>query len=125
MLKNVKQLDLGNWAKLNPYTCPCRGRGWFFSEFKTWHKCPYHSSGAPHPEKENPETHFNFEDHLQKMALKAYLHFSAEARVAGFQGNFSKACAKVFIDQGIQKPRSQDWVETAAEISRQYCEKMA
>jgi hypothetical protein len=33
-----------------PATCRCRGGGWLLSDVDTWHACPRHYSGQPHPE---------------------------------------------------------------------------
>jgi hypothetical protein len=38
------------WADEDPARCGCRGRGWWSSEVDTWHQCPYHGQGVPHPE---------------------------------------------------------------------------
>lgn len=39
----------GNWAHPDESECPCRG-GWLLSDLDTWHQCPYHGHGVPHPE---------------------------------------------------------------------------
>jgi hypothetical protein len=41
------------WADEDPARCGCRGRGWWSSEVDTWHQCPYHGQGVPHPEAED------------------------------------------------------------------------
>jgi hypothetical protein len=43
----------GTWAHPDKDECPCRG-GWFVSDLDTYHKCPYHFDGQPHPEDEVP-----------------------------------------------------------------------
>ena len=35
---------------LTPEECRCNGGGWILSEVDTWHKCPDHHKGQPHPE---------------------------------------------------------------------------
>lgn len=40
----------GCWANPNPEACPCGGSGWALSEVDTWHECPVHYAGQPHPE---------------------------------------------------------------------------
>jgi hypothetical protein len=45
----------GYWMKHDPEACPCRGNGWALSEVDTWHKCPTHYSGQPHPEDESDD----------------------------------------------------------------------
>lgn len=40
------------WADENPNICGCRGRGWMLSDLDTWHHCPIHGKGVPHPLEE-------------------------------------------------------------------------
>lgn len=40
----------GYWANPNASRCPCHGGGWALSEVDTWHQCPCHYRGQPHPE---------------------------------------------------------------------------
>jgi hypothetical protein len=35
---------------LSAERCRCRGKGWILSEVDTWHECPDHFAGQPHPE---------------------------------------------------------------------------
>jgi len=35
----------------NPTLCACRN-GWFLSELDTWHQCPEHGEGKPHPDED-------------------------------------------------------------------------
>ena len=44
----------GQWADPNPADCPCRN-GWFLSDVDTWHRCPIHGHGVPHPEDDHAE----------------------------------------------------------------------
>ena len=47
----------GMWATEPKEDCPCRGYGWGLSDVDTWHKCPRHNNGQPHPEDhEDPNT---------------------------------------------------------------------
>jgi hypothetical protein len=50
----MRQLDNGAWADPNPHECPC-GSGWFHSDYNTFHKCPYHHVGQPHPDWDDYE----------------------------------------------------------------------
>ena len=43
----------GYWAAENAAQCPCHGNGWALSEVDTWHKCPVHFKGQPHPEDDH------------------------------------------------------------------------
>jgi hypothetical protein len=38
------------WADHDADDCGCKGRGWWLSEIDTWHACPFHGKGVPHPE---------------------------------------------------------------------------
>lgn len=40
----------GYWANPDEDRCQCRGSGWALSEVDTWHACPAHYKGQPHPE---------------------------------------------------------------------------
>lgn len=35
--------------------CWCRGSGWVLSNWDSFHRCPYHYDGQPHPEESEPE----------------------------------------------------------------------
>lgn len=48
------ELDSGAWAEIVPAKCPCRG-GWLLSDYDTWHRCPIHGNGVPHPEDEGAD----------------------------------------------------------------------
>jgi len=41
------------WAHPEASKCGCQGRGWALSQVDTWHRCPYHGNGVPHPEDDN------------------------------------------------------------------------
>lgn len=41
------------FADADPARCGCRGHGWYLSEVDTFHKCPAHYAGQPHPEDES------------------------------------------------------------------------
>lgn len=39
----------------DPKTCWCRGSGWVLSDWDSFHRCPCHYRGQPHPESEPDE----------------------------------------------------------------------
>jgi hypothetical protein len=41
--------ELGSFAHEDHEECGCRA-GWFLSEVDTFHTCPFHYKGQPHPE---------------------------------------------------------------------------
>jgi hypothetical protein len=43
--------SVGYWSDPDPAHCGCRGGGWALSEVDTWHRCPQHGAGVPHPEE--------------------------------------------------------------------------
>ena len=45
----------GMFADADAAQCGCGGCGWFLSQVDTWHKCPAHYTGQPHPESDGPE----------------------------------------------------------------------
>lgn len=42
----------GYWATPDASECECGGGGWALSDVDTWHKCPCHFWGQPHPEEQ-------------------------------------------------------------------------
>lgn len=46
----------GMFASQNAAECGCGGCGWFLSQVDTWHECPVHYTGQPHPESDGNET---------------------------------------------------------------------
>ncbi len=48
----------GYWANENADHCRCHGGGWALSEVDTWHRCPIHGHGVPHPEDRDNELAF-------------------------------------------------------------------
>ena len=42
----------GQWAEVHPFRCPCSG-GWLHTDLDTWHECPTHYTGSPHPENDD------------------------------------------------------------------------
>ena len=106
-----QDLERGVWAETNPFACPCRGNGWFLSDLDTWHRCPIHGHGVPHPEDEQP---FDFGAHRLEVARVAFAQFRTAARQAGFTDNFSKECwALLDTDQ----PTAQDWLRVAEQFT--------
>ena len=39
------------WADHDRALCGCRGTGWALSQVDTWHQCPIHGKGVPHPDE--------------------------------------------------------------------------
>ena len=68
-----RELESGAWATHHPSDCPCRGRGWIASDLDTWHRCPIHGRGVPHPEDE--ESEFDMEAHLLRVRREAWAAF--------------------------------------------------
>lgn len=51
----IQSVQSGQWARIDPRTCPCKGQGWMLSDLDTWHRCPVHSfEGMAHPEEDQP-----------------------------------------------------------------------
>ena len=59
------------WSHTDPDRCGCRGGGWFLSEVDTWHQCPAHGLGVPHPEE--VEAQLAYEDWQREHPAEAAL----------------------------------------------------
>lgn len=121
----VNELNRGNWANINPAKCPCRGLGWMLSNYDTWHQCPYHGKGVPHPDYEHC-LDFNVMDHGLQMFRMAFESFRSEAHLAGFQGSFTEACRVELALQGIAHPATAaQWVQAAELVSARWMDAAA
>ncbi len=49
----VERLRVGEG--LTAEECRCCGGGWILSDVDTWHRCPDHFAGQPHPEDRNDD----------------------------------------------------------------------
>jgi len=101
--------NTSTWAHPAPSVCGCKGSGWFLSEVDTWHQCPYHGAGVPHPEDEHGEADKAAWD---AQARGNYTWMRNEARELGFTGNFREACEKVVSE--ARTPHA--WLEAAREV---------
>ncbi len=48
----LQSFGQGWWAGKEEEHCPCHGYGWNLSELDTWHQCPVHYNGQPHPDED-------------------------------------------------------------------------
>lgn len=103
-----RELESGVWAQANPAKCPCRG-GWLLSDYDTWHRCPLHGKGVPHPDDE--EEGFDSHHHNITMLRDIYAAFRDQAHRMGFRGNFRLAANP---DQAFKTP--QEWVNAAEKV---------
>ena len=63
MQDEYNEIAGGAFADADKAKCPCKG-GWYLSDFDTWHECPEHHAGEPHPEDMDPrEGHDGTEDY--------------------------------------------------------------
>ena len=62
----------GSWAMTNPSECPCTS-GWLLSDLDTFHRCPIHGRGVPHPEDENAD--FDMAAHALAIHRAAWVSF--------------------------------------------------
>lgn len=106
-----RDLERGNWAEINPSRCPCNGRGWLLSDFDTFHRCPIHGNGVPHPEDESLPAAFN-EPQLIKSQRIAYGMFRDIAERRGLNCNFNDA-----VRRRLRGTEPQDWVDAAEELA--------
>lgn len=102
--------ESGSWARTNPSECPCGGRGWFFSDLDTTHRCPFHGGGVPHPEDENAD--FDMAAHLLRVRREAYATF--RVRSGQRAADFAALCREAM---GAAKPTPAAWVNAAEEVA--------
>jgi len=100
MQNEFNYMQSGMWAERNPLICPCKGTGWTLSDLDTWHECPVHKHGRPHPEVEMLE---GDDDEVEVRRLEMYRRLYVDARnaarKAGFTYNFKDACTGLLHDQ--------------------------
>jgi hypothetical protein len=110
----VNELDSGRWANRNPARCECRN-GWLHSDWDTWHRCPLHGKGVPHPEDEGGE--FDYQAHSLRIYREAYASFRDEAVALGMtRGEFRLTVEKI-LQTGV--PTMSDWVNAADDVACQ------
>lgn len=102
----MRELDSGVWAELNLQACPCRGRGWLHSDFDTYHRCPVHGAGVPHPEDEEAE--FDWAAHYLRMQRASW-------RAAQRRSGLDRGAFRSRVEAAVAgpNPTPTDWVETA------------
>ena len=110
----MRELNSGAWADVDPARCPCRN-GWLLSDLDTWHRCPVHGQGVPHPEDET-DNKFDMAAHHLANLRNAYTAYRASARRNGFKGNFKAACVK---EAGMVPTNPSDWVTAAERIAEE------
>lgn len=116
MTHPVNDLDTGSWAEVNPSKCPCRGRGWLLSDFDTWHSCPRHGDGVPHPEDEVDRETWDASAHLlqvQRAAFEEYRNLAYAAGWGRFGFTFTEACRLALRAAGVTAPTATQWVDAA------------
>ena len=104
-----RELESGVWAMENPAKCPCRG-GWLLSDYDTWHRCPLHGKGVPHPEGEDDAV-IDMHAHSLQVLRETYAGYRDQARRMGFQGNFNQAVNP----KGVALT-PQGWVNAAEDL---------
>lgn len=107
-----QDLQNGRWAAVNPDCCPCRGGGWLLSNGDTWHRCPQHGTGVPHPEDEGSS--FDFDAHQVANYRRAYDVFRCAAMGAHFKSSFKAACQEKLE---TPDPSPADWARAAEEVA--------
>lgn len=108
-----RELESGIWAEHNPSSCPCSGRGWLGSDLDTWHRCPLHGQGVPHPEDE--EVFHNEVLHLLTIRRAAWRHFQQRSGLP--PRDFRYHVERCLTSVGISGMHPQDWVDAAEQVS--------
>ena len=111
--QEYRELQSGVWAHPNPCECPCRGRGWFNSDFDVAFECPIHG-GTPHPEDED-ET-FNWAAHDIRVCRKAWR--DAQVRSGMERWAFRVAVeAHIRASTDFAAPTMREWVAFAFDVA--------
>lgn len=108
----VNELDSGRWANMNPSQCECRG-GWLLSDYDTWHRCPLHGKGVPHPEDDGAV--FDREAHNLRIYRVAYAHFRDAAVSCGMTREAFRLA--VLLEIQVEAPTKADWVDAADSVA--------
>ena len=110
----MMDLDGGRWATLNPSRCECRGSGWMSSDFDTYHKCPIHYRGQPHPEmdcEEDLDT-FDWEAASLENQREAYWTFCRDSGL--WMPDFNDMVRKAVGPEAS----IQEWVDAAESVAQ-------
>lgn len=108
-----RELESGVWACDNPALCLCNGQGWFLSDLDTYHRCPVHGVGVPHPESAMA---FDLTAHVKQMCANAYRSYRARAMKSNprlTEKGFEAQCRKKLGDD----PQPRDWARVAQEVA--------
>lgn len=112
----IRDLESGVWADPNPSQCPCRGHGWFNSDFDVAFECRIHSHGAPHPEDEERRETFDWAAHDVRVHRQAWR--DAQARSGMERWAFRVAVeAHVRACTGFVAPTMREWVDFAFDVA--------
>jgi hypothetical protein len=84
------------------------------SDFDTWHECLiHHTESQSHPENDEPQEVEGLGVECLEMLRNIYATFRANARRAGFAGNFRDACLLgLEVPPGVT-PLPGDWIDSA------------
>lgn len=104
------QMERGLWAEQNPSRCPCRGNGWFLSDWDIWFKCPIHGWNVPHPDE---EAVFDDDAHWLHCMRSAYTMFRIQSGMTSkeFRANIEPHAPEAFFWTPA------DWVNAAEELA--------
>ena len=117
--RDYRDLESGHWAHLLPTECPCHGSGWLLSNFDTFHRCPIHGQGVPHPEMDydldpadaDPTAPvFDRDAHELETWRTCWRYCQGWRRSLGFQGPMT---AWVVRRTGKCPASPREWVEAA------------
>lgn len=118
LTEEFAELEAGHWAVTNPGRCPCRGRGWIHSDLDTFHRCPIHGLGVPHPEAE--DNGFDWAAHLLTVHRAAYATF--RVRSGRRAAEFAARCRAAM---GAGTPTPAAWVNAAEAVALEALEDRA
>ena len=110
--------------EMNPSKCPCQGRGWFLSDYDTWHRCPIHGVGLPHPEDEDAQwTSQQTWVHHRDYCREAYKYFWRQSGLSSRE--FLLKCTDEVKLRWDFVPHPHQWVDAADAVAEREWQEQA
>lgn len=120
--EQFNELESGRWANPNPSRCECRD-GWLLSDYDTFHRCPYHGQGVPHPDSDEGEGKeaFDYAAHWIRIHREAWVYFAQRSGMS--PEAFREAVRAYALTSGCGGTLSpREWVDFADEVEEKIWE---
>lgn len=126
----IRYLESGIWAEIDPEQCPCHGSGWCLSDLDVHHKCPIHGfEGLAHPENdlsfygEGPEAEAAWKAEQDEQQTLRTAHFrklyegvASEARNLPYPTELFNRITKAWLQASGREPTPENWLHTAVKV---------